>query len=181
MTARKGVPGDGSADEASPSAAESEARRPSRTELTRVAQAVNKLGLKLTRLSPGDLDRLELTERLREEVELSQRLKPKSRGRQSRLIGQLLRAEDHEAIAQRLAALENDRGLGVQHERVTERWVDRLIDEGDAAVAALLADFPDADRQRLRLLVRNARKRPNESGAKRARRELLRTVRKLRA
>lgn len=157
-----------------------EAARPSRTELTRAASAVNKLGVALTRLSGADLDRLDLPERLREEVERSRTLKPRARGRQNRLIGQLLRAEDHEAIAERLEALSTDRRAGLHHERVTDRWVDRLIEEGDPAIDALLADFPDADRQRLRLLVRNARKKPGETAARRARRELGRVVRELR-
>lgn len=174
MTARRAKIDDGvPADVASP--------RPSRTELTRAATAVNKLGLALSRLSASDLDRLALPDRLREEVDRSQTQKPKARGRQNRLIGQLLRAEDHEAIAARLVALENDRRVGVQHESVTDQWVARLIEEGDAAINALLADYPDADRQRLRLLVRNVRRKPDGSAARRARRELLRAVRALRA
>lgn len=175
MTARRKGPDDGATDDTE------EGARPSRTELTRAAGAVNRLGLQLTRLSPQDLDRMDLPERVREEVKLCQTLKPKSRGRQNRLIGQLLRAEDHEAIAVRLGALENERRAGVQHERVTEGWVERLVEEGDPAIDALVEAFPDADRQRLRLLVRNARKKPGESAAKRARRELLRAVRAVRA
>ncbi|MGB0622120.1 MAG: ribosome biogenesis factor YjgA [Myxococcota bacterium] len=174
MSSRRGPQGE--EDEEAP-----EASRPSRTELTRAASAVNKLGVALTRLSDPELDRLELSERLREEVERSRTLKPRARGRQNRLIGQLLRAEDHEAIAERLEALSTDRRAGLHHERVTDRWVDRLIEEGDPAIDALLADFPDADRQRLRRLVRNARKKPGETAARRARRELGRVVRELRA
>ncbi len=180
MTPRKLVPDDDAAREVLEAASEEESLRPSRTELTRAAGAVNRLGLKLTRLSIRDLERLELPDRLREEVELSQTLKPKSRGRQNRLIGQLLRAEDHEAIAERLEALENDHRVGVHHERMTDRWVDRLVEEGDPAIDALIVEFPGADRQRLRSLVRNTRKKPGESAAKRARRELLRAVRALR-
>ena len=155
--------------------------RPSRTEQTRAATAVNKLGLQLTRLSLHDLDRLELSERLREEIELSQRLKPKSRGRQNRLIGQLLRAEDHEAIEKRLELLNKDQRDGVRHEQVTERWLIRLVEEGDVAVEELMTDYPDADRQRLRTLTRSAQQDPAAKKTKRARRELLRAIRSLRA
>ena len=37
-----------------------------------------------------------------------------------------------------------------------EDWRDRLLAEGDKALAALLDDYPQADRQQLRTLVRNA-------------------------
>jgi ribosome-associated protein len=171
-------PQDEAEDAQSPGRADS---RPSRTEQTRAANAVNRLGLQLTRLSLRDLDRLELPERLREAIELSQRLKPKSRGRQNRLIGQLLRAEDHEAIEQRLESLKSGQRDGVRHEQVTERWLNRLVEEGDAAVEGLIADHPQADRQRLRMLTRNAQQDPTTNKAKRARRELLRAIRALRA
>jgi len=155
--------------------------RPSRTEQTRAAAAVNQLGVQLTTLSSHDLDRLELPERLRQAIDVSQNLKPRSRGRQNRLIGQLLRAEDHEAIRDRVDSLERAHRAGVQHEAMTERWLTRIVEEGDPAVEALIAKHPQADRQRLRLLTRNARQDPAKSTAKRARRELLRAIRDLRA
>lgn len=176
MSARDDVEGDAPAESGAGSSA-----RPSRSAQARAATAVNQLGVELTKLPSGDLDRLELPERVREEIEVSQRLKPRSRGRQNRLIGQLLRAEDHEAIRERVELLKSGHRMGVQHEKVNERWVGRLVDQGDPAVEALVAEHPQADRQRLRVLTRNARQDPEASNAKRARRELLRAIRALRA
>ena len=153
---------------------------PTRSELTRAATVVNQLGVQITKLSSTDLDRLELSERLRREVDVCQRLKPRSRGRQNRLIGQLLRAEDHKAIRERIDALKGGYRDAVHREKIAEQWLIRLVDEGDSAVEALIADDPQADRQRLRLLVRTARKDPEARKAKRARRELLRAIRELR-
>lgn len=155
--------------------------RPSRAELTRAATAVNQLGLQLTTLSPGDLDRLGLSERLREEIDLWQKLKARSRGRQNRLIGQLLRAEDHEAIRKQLESVAQGHRDGVKREKQTEGWLERILEEGDPGVEALIADYPQADRQRLRLLTRSARQEPGSKKATRARRELLRAIRALRA
>ena len=101
--------------------------RPSRSQQTRAATAVNQLGVRLTTLSSAELDRLELSERLREEIEVSRKLKPRSRGRQNRLIGQLLRAEDHEAVRERLESLKGARRDEVQHEKITEGWLTRLV------------------------------------------------------
>jgi len=177
MTAR-GRPGEEApADERAPDADE---RPPSRSERTRAATAVNRLGLQLTQLSASDLDRLELPERLRHEIDVSRKLKARSRGRQNRLIGQLLRAEDHEAIRERVEALSLAHRGDVNHEKENERWLTRILEAGDEAIEALIAERPDADRQRLRLLARNARRDPAGSSAKRARRELLRAIRALR-
>lgn len=162
-------------------APDEEEPRPSRTQLTRAAAAVNELGLQLARLSPGQLDRLELPERLRHEIDVWQKLKPRSRGRQNRLLGQLLRAEDHEEIRRRVESVQGGHRLGVQHEKVNERWLTRLVEEGDRAVEALMAEYPEADRQRLRALARGARQDAEAKKAKRARRELLRAIRALRA
>ena len=38
-----------------------------------------------------------------------------------------------------------------------ESWRERLLEGGDEALAELLDEYPDADRQLLRQLVRNAR------------------------
>ena len=154
--------------------------RPSRTQQTRAAAAVNQLGLELTRLSSTQLDRLDLPERLREEIDVSQRLKPRSRGRQNRLIGQLLRAEDHDVIRSRVEALNAAQQDGVRQEKIVEHWLMRLVEEGDPAIDALIHEHPQADRQRLRVLARSARQDPQAKKAKRARRELLRAIRALR-
>jgi len=155
--------------------------RPSRVERNRVASEVTALGVELSKLSQEDLDRLDLPERVREEIDHGQRLKPRARGRQNRLIGQLLRAEDFEAVRGQLAGLLQDRRFTVQHEKVNERWRDRLIEEGDPAVETLISDHPNADRQRIRQLVRTARADASTPRARRASRELLRAIRELRA
>ena len=154
--------------------------RLSRSEATRAAALVNKLGVQLTTLSVSELDGLNLSERLREQIAVSQGMKPRSRGRQNRLIGQLLRAEDHAAIRENVEGLKTSHRDGVRHEKQTENWTDRVIEEGDAGVEALIAEFPEADRQRLRQLTRNARREPMAAAGKRARRELLRAIRLLR-
>jgi ribosome-associated protein len=154
--------------------------RLSRAQQTRAAAAVTRLGQALALLSTRDLDRLELPERLREEIDVCRRLKPRSRGRQNRLIGQLLRVEDHEAIRVRVESLKRPDGASVQREKGTEAWRDRIIEQGDAAVEALMNEYPEADRQRLRLLARNATHGPESKTSKRARLELLRALRALR-
>lgn len=78
----------------------------SRTERTRATNAVNKLGLRLAELRPATLDTLELPEELREAIEVCRKIKTKAKSRQKKLICQILRGEDHEAIAKRVEAMD---------------------------------------------------------------------------
>ena len=78
----------------------------SRTARTRAAATVNKVGLRLADLPPDLLDQLQLPKELRDAIDVCQKLKIRGKSRQRRLICQLLRAEDHEAITTRLEALE---------------------------------------------------------------------------
>ena len=80
-----------------------------RTARTQAASAVNKVALRMTEFPSEALDQLGLPQDLREAIDLCQRLKPRGRSRQRRLICQLLRGEDHEAIRKRVEALEADK------------------------------------------------------------------------
>lgn len=60
-----------------------------------------------------------------------------------------------------------------------ERWRERLMAEGDAALQALFEAHPQADRQRLRLLVRRARAAGDPAAQRRRARELWRALREL--
>ena len=60
-----------------------------------------------------------------------------------------------------------------------EAWRERLIADGDAALAELLAEYPHADRQHLRQLVRNASEERNRNKPPHAFRELFRELREL--
>ncbi|MFT5444729.1 MAG: ribosome-associated protein [Myxococcota bacterium] len=157
-----------------------ESFEPSRTQQTQAATDVNRLGLRLSALSQKDLDRLGLPERLRDAIDLHQRMKVRQRGRQNRLIGQLLRDEDHDLIRNQIELLKSGHVDGGQKERGTERWVNRLVEEGDPAVEALIEEYPDADRQRLRQITRNARGDVKDKKTKRARRDLLLALREVR-
>ena len=60
-----------------------------------------------------------------------------------------------------------------------EDWRDRLLADGDKALAALLDDYPQADRQQLRTLVRNAQAEKAKNKPPRAYREIFQVLRTL--
>jgi ribosome-associated protein len=77
----------------------------------------------------------------------------RARNRQAQRIDKLVRILDEEQIAAIDAFLANPE---VAHAEA-DAWVDRLVRDGDAALDEWIAQHPDADRQRLRRLARNAR------------------------
>lgn len=80
------------------------------------------------------------------------------RRRQLQLIGKMLRNRDVDPIRQALDKLKNRHNQQVALFHKLEQIRDRLIDDGDDAVAEVLNLWPDADRQQLRSLIRNAKK-----------------------
>ncbi len=79
------------------------------------------------------------------------------RRRHMQYVGKLMRREDLNAIQAVFDEIEQEaRHRDLAFHRL-EKWRDRLLDEGDEAVEAFIADFPDVDRQALRQLIRNAK------------------------
>ena len=160
---------------------EEQPRPASRTQLRHEAREVSQLGLDLIALAPPTLDALALPEELREAIALCQGLKIRARSRQKRLIAQLLRAEDHDAIRRSMKTQGGTLLDGITREKQNERWRARLIQEGDSALQEFMQSYPDADRQQLRTFARSAGQDAEDKRTKRAQRELLRAIRAVRA
>jgi ribosome-associated protein len=130
----------------------------SKSEIKRDAEELKRLGLELVELGKNSLDRIPLDEQLRAEIELAQRIKKEGRRRQLQLIGKLLRARDVEPIRLALDKLKNRHNQQVALFHKLESLRDRLIEQGDDAMADVIALYPQADRQQLRSMIRNAQK-----------------------
>ena len=122
------------------------------------------LGEALARMSPRHLERLPLPGTLRAAVLEARRLEGRAGRRQLRFLARLLSRSDPDALR---AAMEfvSDSGpaAGARRRRLEARR-DRLVEEGDAAIQALVESRPDADRQRLRRMVREARAERERGG-----------------
>jgi ribosome-associated protein len=132
--------------------------RPSRSALKRASQEVQDLGLELARLPADRLAAIDMPERLREAIETYRRTRThEGRRRQLQFVGRLMRDADEAALREALAAaqLGPARAAFVLHE--AERWRTELIADDDA-LERWLAAHPDTDLQRLRSLVRAARR-----------------------
>ncbi|NDL63509.1 ribosome biogenesis factor YjgA [Acerihabitans arboris] len=130
----------------------------SKSEIKRDAEALKELGVELVELGKNALEKIPLDDDLLAAIELAQRIKKEGRRRQIQLIGKMLRARDAEPIQQALDKLKNRHNQQITLFHKLENLRDRLIEQGDDVVDEVMALYPDADRQQLRSLVRNAQK-----------------------
>lgn len=156
---------------------------PSRSQLRREALEVFELAERLVEQSEAQLARVPLDDELRALVRESQRITQQiARKRQLQYLAKILRREDDETLDAIRDALENSkadsrRDTAALHR--VEAWRDRLIDDGDVALAELLTAHPTADRQHLRQLARNAKDERLHNKPPHAQRELFRALREL--
>lgn len=130
----------------------------SKSEIKRDAEALKDLGTELVELGKNALEKIQLDEDLLAAVELAQKIKKEGRRRQIQLIGKMLRARDVEPIQTALDKLKNRHNQQISLFHKLEMLRDRLVEEGDVTIPTVLELYPDADRQQLRSLIRNAQK-----------------------
>ncbi|WP_337013515.1 ribosome biogenesis factor YjgA [Pantoea sp. AS142] len=151
----------------------------SKSEIKRDAEELKRLGAELVDLGKNSLDKIPLDERLRTEVELAQRIKKEGRRRQLQLIGKLLRSVDVEPIRVALDKLKNRHNQQVALFHKLEMLRDRLIEQGDEAMGEVIALYPDADRQQLRSMIRNAQKEKAGNKPPKSARQIFQYLREL--
>lgn len=136
----------------------------SKSELKRKMLTLQKLGETLVQLSSSELEQIPLEPFLRDAILHAKTITAHGgKRRQLQYIGRLMRNVDAEPIQTALNKLQlkNQQGKAQFHQ--VERWRDRLIAEGDAAITLFIEKFPECDHQQLRQLVRNAHQKKSGS------------------
>ncbi len=151
----------------------------SKSEIKRDAEALKDLGTELVELGKNALEKIPLDEDLLAAVELAQKIKKEGRRRQIQLIGKMLRARDVEPIQTTLDKLKNRHNQQVSLFHKLELLRDRLVEEGDDAIPTVLELYPEADRQQLRSLVRNAQKEKAANKPPKSYRQIFQYLREL--
>jgi ribosome-associated protein len=151
----------------------------SKSEIKRDAEALKDLGTELVELGKNALEKIPLDEDLLAAIELAQKIKKEGRRRQIQLIGKMLRARDVEPIQTALDKLKNRHNQQVSLFHKLELLRDRLVEEGDDAIPTVLDLYPDADRQQLRSLVRNAQKEKAANKPPKSYRQIFQYLREL--
>jgi ribosome-associated protein len=157
------------------------AERPSKSARKRAAHAAQDLGEALLRLPDAELAALELPEALREALRAARRISSRAGlARQRQYIGKLMRRVDPEPIRAALAARSERDARETERFRRIENWRERLMTEGDAALAELTRWHPGIYVREWRQRIRAARaERERQGSAGAAARELFRALRAL--
>ena len=144
----------------------------SKSQLKRDSLALQELGKRLSSLSDEHLARVPLDAELLEAIALAKRIQNKRSAlkRHYQFIGKLLRARDPEPILAALDEIDHEGRDSIRRHHRAERWRDRIVDEGNGAIDALLEETSAADRQKLRQLWRN-HQRAADDGKRTSRRD----------
>ncbi len=131
---------------------------PSKTRLKQQSHDLQKLGMALAELSDTRLEPLQLPERLLDALVMFRNTRThEGRRRQLQYVGKLMREVDAEPLREAVAEakLGSARDTLLLHQ--AERWRDALLADDDA-LTRWLHEHADCDTQRLRSLVRAARR-----------------------
>lgn len=155
------------------------ASRPSKSELKRQAHDQQDIGQALAALPDAALAATPMPEALRDAVlELRRTRSHEGRRRQLQYVGKLMRQADIEPLRAAVAAAQLGRAHDALALHKAEHWRAELMADDDA-LTRWMAEHPDTDLQRLRTLIRNARKDaalPPEQRHGRAWRELFQFI-----
>lgn len=152
---------------------------PSKSELKRRAHEIQELGEYLLTLKPEQIARIPLTDPLAIAIERAERIPKRSEAmrRHYQYIGKLMRDADCDAIRDAVNAIKAEESLNTRHLHELEQVRDKLISGGFNAVDALMGEYPQLDRQKLRQLVKTAQKERSENSGSTASRQLFRYLR----
>ncbi|GGD57143.1 ribosome biogenesis factor YjgA [Pseudoxanthomonas indica] len=156
---------------------------PSRSQQREDALEVRSLAEQLVALSAAKLAKLPIPEDLMPHIVETQRITSHiAHKRQLQFLAKQMRRESDETLEAIRDAMSAG-GDAARRETAllhrAEHWRDRLLDEGDTALTALLEEYPQADRQKLRQLVRNAADEKAKNKPPHAYREIFRELREL--
>jgi ribosome-associated protein len=147
--------------------------RPNKTQIKKDIAVLFKLGEEMSKLAPAHLKSLELPEKIHNAVvEVSGMQLNGARKRLLKFIAGQLHKIDVDPILERLARIKNISAHTVREHHIVERWRDRLLKDGNNALTALLDEVPNADRQQIRHLVRNAQKEAEQAAPPKSARQL---------
>jgi len=128
----------------------------SRTSRKKDCDDTLELGEKILALTKDELAQFNMDDELRHAFEEGQRIK--SHGalkRQKHYIAKLMRGRDIEPLTAQLDLVLHKHDIFSAAFKRMEKWRDTLINDGDDGITAFLQEYPHADRQYLRQLVRN--------------------------
>ncbi|NEX61534.1 ribosome biogenesis factor YjgA [Noviherbaspirillum galbum] len=158
--------------------------RPSKSQLKREMTALQELGEELVSQPKDRVKRVPMPEDVREAILECQKIKDhEGRRRQMQYVGKKMRTLEEEEIAAIQRVIDSWKGASKAETaalHALERRRDKLLAD-DGALTDLKQQYPDVDVQKLRTLIRNARKEQAESKPPKAYREIFQVLKDLAA
>ncbi|AWM81323.1 ribosome-associated protein [Gammaproteobacteria bacterium ESL0073] len=152
----------------------------SKSQIKREMHALVDLGRKLTTLKKDQLALLPLTDMLRKALEDAPKHKSNiANKRHMQYVGKLLRDQDIDFIQSFLEQIDSSSREYNERFHALEQWRDKLVTEGDDALTELLNQYPTADRQHLRQLIRLAQQEAAQEKPPAAARKIFKYIREL--
>jgi ribosome-associated protein len=163
---------------------EQEYDRPSKSQLKREMTALQVLGAELVAQPKERVMRVPMPDDVRDAILECQKIKDhEGRRRQMQFVGKKMRLLDETELAAIQKVIDSWNGASradTAAMHALERRREKLL-ANDSALTDLMQQHPQADAQRLRTLIRNARKEQAESKPPKAYRELFQILKQLQA
>ena len=136
----------------------------SKSQKKREAEALQKLGVALSKLSQQQLDDIPMPDKLRQAINELGKIKSNSAvRRQSQYIGRLMRETELGPLQQAFDEIQQGTAKANAKFHLVERWRDKLLNEGNPALTEFLNFYPGQDVQQLRHLIQQAIKERNSN------------------
>ena len=149
---------------------------PSKSRRKADAHALQTLGAELVALNRSQLAQVEMPESLRDAVEAAQRISAhEGRRRQLQFIGKLMRNVDAAPIRVKIDGWKSVSVEQTVRLHLIERWRDQLI-EDPLAVQNFASEYPHADVQQLRALIRNTQREREQKKPPKSYRAMFRII-----
>jgi ribosome-associated protein len=161
---------------------EPEYDRPSKSELKRQSNELQKLGEQLIDAPRDRVKRVQMPDEVKDAILMCQTItNHEGRRRQLQYVGKMMRTLDEEEVAVIQRTIESWKGASRAETaalHALERRRDKLLAD-DKALTQLLEEHPELDVQQLRTLIRNARKEQAENKPPKAYREIFQILKDL--
>lgn len=158
--------------------------RPSKSQLKREMTALQELGEELVAQPKDRVMRVPMPEDVREVILECQKIKDhEGRRRQMQFVGKKMRSLEEEEVAAIRKMIDSWKGASKAETaamHALERMREKLLAD-DKALTGLKEQYPEADVQQLRTLIRNARKEQAENKPPKAYREIFQILKQLQA
>lgn len=161
---------------------EQEYERPSKTELKRQSDALQKMGETLVEAPRDRVKRVPMPEDVMDAILACQSItNHEGRRRQMQFVGKKMRTLDEAEVAVIQKTIDSWKGASKSETaamHALERRRDKLLAD-DKALTTLLEENPELDVQQLRTLIRNARKEQAENKPPKAYREIFQILKQV--